>query len=336
MNFYPNKNPLSNNKGIALVFVLWVLILLTVIAGGFSYAMRSELRSTGLIRSEAESYYMAYAGIQTGLFMLENDRVGQPKKTVNTGIIRWGVNTEIPEQSVGRGHFSIKIGNESGKVNMNYANKDLLTVLFTAMDVPEKQIKELVDAVFDWRDRDTLRRLNGAENAYYQSLSKPYKARDNLFQIPDELLYIKGMTKLLYMRLKPLITAVIEDTGKDTKKKGRTRSKINLNAASREVLSIFPDLTEDIIDLIVSYRQEKGDISNMGTLLFIIKDQRNVSVLLKLAKYIDYKNNSFYTLEASGWMENETIKQSIGVLVKKDSQKKKRYKMIQWMDRVSN
>ena len=223
MKFCPNTNPLSNNQGIALVFVLWVLILLSVIAGGFSHAMRSELRSTGLIRSEAESYYMAYAGIQSGLFMLGNDRVGQPKKQANTGIVRWGVNTDIPEQSLGSGHFSIKIGNESGKININYADKNLLTILFAAMDVPEAQIKELVDAVFDWRDKDALRRLNGAENPYYQSLAKPYKTRDNLFQTPDELLYIKGMTNLLYRRLKPLVTTVIESPKKKHKKKGKNK-----------------------------------------------------------------------------------------------------------------
>lgn len=337
MNFYKNHNPIFNDQGIALVFVLWVLVILSVIAGGYSYAMRGELRAAGLVRGETESYYMAFAGIQTGLYMFKKNQIGNDSAQKKKGVgAAWGVNVEIPEQIFGNGHFSLEIGNESGKININYADKGLLTLLFESFEIPEDQVKEIVDSILDWRDQDTARRLNGAENAFYSTLPEPYKARDNLFRTPDELLYVKGMTKKLYLKIAPLVTAVTIDTKGKFRKRSRmvSRTKVNINAASRGVLSLFPELSEKSIERVFAYRQNVGDISNVGTLRSLMEDERDARTAGMLTKYIDYNYNSFYTFKASGWMEDEEVKQSIEVLIKKESETKMTYRIVQWIDRV--
>ena len=333
MSLCQRLNPLSNNQGMALVFVLWILILLSVIAGGFSYAMRDELRSAGLVRAEAQAYYMAYTGIQAGLFMLEKDRIGGRKVSGKDQPETWEVNSDIPVQNTGNGFFSIQVNNESGKININYADSELLTLLFQAMDLPEDQVSEIVDSILDWRDEDTLRRLHGAESPYYQSLPQPYKARDNLFKTPCELLYVKGMTPELYVKIKPMVTTVL--LGKDnSSKREKTRSKINVNAASAGVLSIFPGMTPDLIEQIAIFRKESGDLRNIGTIMSMMKNKTSAHSILKMAKFIDYTCNSFYTIEASGWTQDDTLKQTIRVLVEKKTKAKQKYKIVQWVDRV--
>lgn len=57
----------SNNKGLALMMVLWVLILLGALATEFAYSMRTEVNATKNYKEDIESYYLAKAGINMGI-----------------------------------------------------------------------------------------------------------------------------------------------------------------------------------------------------------------------------------------------------------------------------
>ncbi len=57
----------ANNRGIALMMVLWVLILLGALATEFAYSMRTEVNATKNYKEDIESYYLAKAGIHMGL-----------------------------------------------------------------------------------------------------------------------------------------------------------------------------------------------------------------------------------------------------------------------------
>jgi hypothetical protein len=57
----------SNDKGLALMMVLWVLILLGALATEFAYSMRTEVNATKNYKEDIESYYLAKAGINMGI-----------------------------------------------------------------------------------------------------------------------------------------------------------------------------------------------------------------------------------------------------------------------------
>ncbi len=88
--------------------------------------------------------------------------------------------------------------------------------------------------MLDWKDSgdNDAHRLSGAENEYYESLEDPYKAKNALFDVPEELSLVKGMTaEYMYgseetKSLIPLITTF----GKGT---------ININTVSQEVMEIL-------------------------------------------------------------------------------------------------
>jgi len=124
----------------------------------------------------------------------------------------------------------------------------------------EQQVDELLDAIRDWLDEDDETRVNGAENAYYQSADPPYNCANGRFQVKEELLYVKGMTSELFYGdgehegLGQYITVVGDD------------GKINLNTASEQVLlALNPELSEEIVADLIEYRSDEENAEALAT-----------------------------------------------------------------------
>ena len=57
----------SNQNGIALMIVLWVLVLLIALATEFAFSMKMEVNTTRNYKEDTESYYLAKAGLNLAL-----------------------------------------------------------------------------------------------------------------------------------------------------------------------------------------------------------------------------------------------------------------------------
>jgi len=331
-----NNNNNNNNSGVALVFVLWILVILGVMAGGFSYAMRNEVRTAGFIKDETQAYYIAYAGINHTLQKFVDNEL-ESGTGIDDGKIIWRVNTDIPPQPFNMGEYKIRIGNESGKINLNYAKSDLLKILINHFVVEKEICNVIVDSILDWRDKDGLHRLNGAENNYYQSLPEPYKCRDGFFKSVDELLLVRGVTKEMFAGgIKDLVTVtMVEESNKskegNKKKNAGKKELININAAFSELLSILPMMTPEAIENIAAFRKEK-DISSMRDLISLV----GPDIALGIRNYIDYKNNDFFTVDSSGRTEDQNTVQRIRIMIKEMPMTEKGYRIVQWIDSVSD
>ena len=60
-----------------------------------------------------------------------------------------------------------------------------------------------MDAIADFRDPDDLRRLNGAEDADYQSAGLKHGAKDGPFKAIEELQQVLGVDHDLYKVARP-------------------------------------------------------------------------------------------------------------------------------------
>ena len=325
-----NKSIKVNDKGIALVFVLWILVILGVIAGQFCYSMRNEVKAAGLIKDESQAYYIAKAGIYTALEKFFNDTIGNVPNEENAEQ-SWRVEADIPAQSFGSGNYKIRISNESGRVNVNYADRDMLKMLFSSLGAAESEVETIVDSILDWRDPDSLYRLNGAENDYYQSLPEPYRCRDGLFRYIDEILLVKGITRELYDRgLKDFISvAVISDTKAASGKKVN-RGLLNINAVPEALLKILPGMTREAVEGIISFRQTEDFTGLQDLIQFTGPD-----AAMELQKFIDYDHNRFYTFEVEGWTGSSEVRQRIRAMVQEKPVTVKRFRVVQWIDSVS-
>ncbi len=320
-----------NEKGVALVFVLWVLVILSVIVSQFCFSMRSEIKAARMIKNESQAYYIARAGIISNIQKLVQNEINKGETGDNQDS-NWRVNVELPPQTFGEGHYKIKIGNESGKVNLNYAGAELLKMLFISLKVEKKEAEAIADAILDWRDPDALHRLNGAENDYYQSLAEPYRCRDGDFRYTDELLLVKGISKELYdSGLKNFISVSIIPKISIQNKKIFKRDHLNINAIPVEFLKILPGITSESVEKIINFRLVK-DIPNLMELIVLIGPQ----IANELKKNIDYHYNRFYTFEAEGWARDKEVRQRIKVMVKETPMTEKKYKIVQWIDDVSD
>ncbi len=124
----------------------------------------------------------------------------------------------------------------------------------------EQQVADLLDAIRDWIDEDDDARGNGAENAYYQSLSPGYSCRNGTMLTVEELLFVKGMTPELFYGDEEHegIAEYIAVAGDD--------GKINLNTASGVVLAALnPELDEEMISDLKVYREEPDNREQLAT-----------------------------------------------------------------------
>ncbi|MDD2769517.1 MAG: type II secretion system protein GspK [Methylococcus sp.] len=189
------------HAGMALVLVLWMLALMTIMAGSFSLTLHRESELVSGIRGAAQARALAEGGIYYAMPMLvERD----PAK-------RWKTDGTPYPISLGTGRLVIRVLDEEGKLDMNTASDAALRELFLQVTGDSDLAQKLPDAIVDWRDPDDLKRTSGAERGEYQAIGKA-GPRNRPFQVADELMEVLGMTAAVYQRIEPLITVY---TGRD-------------------------------------------------------------------------------------------------------------------------
>jgi len=339
------KALLKDQKGIALFLVLWVLTLLSVIAGEFCFAMKTEVNITRNFKEQTEAYYIALAGANRAIAELIKNEVVFPQKASVTGLKkednveaeegknRWRINVDIPPETYGQGQYRVRLGNESGKININGANEGLLRMMLNAFELEEKEKDIIVDSILDWRDKDELHRTNGAESDYYQSLPEPYACKNGDFDSVEELLLVRGVTpEIFYGGLMNMVTAFkAEEKGAGVGQALRSVradvGRININAAPRQLLMALPSMTEDLVQQIVDYRKG-SDFTSLSQLSPLVGSD----VYARISPYVTVENSPYFTIRSVGEMMEGGIRQGVEAMVEIDKKSKKGYRIVQWRD----
>ena len=336
------KHIIQRENGIALFLVLWVLTLLSVIVGEFCYAMRTEVNITRNFKEEIQAYYIAEAGLYfavTEFIKAEKSPQKAPDmEEEEEAKIRWRINADIPAIEFEQGWFKVNIGNESGKININKATLGLLKILLNGFDLEEETQNIIVDSIMDWRDKDKLHRLNGAEDDYYNSLPEPYECKDGDFESLEELLLVRGVTpEIFHGGLKDMVT-IFQDKDNTSRNKrwGRSKkksnfNKININAANPRMLLALPLMTEDLVKEIIEYRKE-NDFKSLNELLTLLGPE----VYGAIKSYITLKTSSYFTIQSFGMVDGSRVQQGVQAIVKIDKGIKKGHRLIQWFDAIDN
>ncbi len=341
-----------DNKGLALVFVLWVLVFLSVVAGSFSYSASRARRTVFAQGIQEKAYYIALAGFNRAVAAYI-----QSKKDEQPGI--WRINSDIPSQKFGEGFYQVFISNESGKINLNEAEADLFNMLLSKSDLGDRDKAMIVNAILDWRDEDDLVRIDSAEKDYYSALPKPYAPRNGDFKAPTELLKVRGITEEVFNTFfKDRITVKADENDLLPKKssiqeylqlenrettngiqtfltlekrdelnrvgKSYDYSKININAASPGMLLSLPGMTEALVSQVIEFRKEK-DFSSLSEFSNIVGPQ----VFAGLRQYISLALSRYYTISSVGWVAGSDIIQRVRMDIWVDNQKYDGYKVVQ-------
>lgn len=328
----------NNNSGIALFLVLWILAFLSVIVGEFCYAMRTEINITRNFKEQTEAYYIALAGLNTAIKEIIRNKTG-PLQTEHTETpteentedtenkISWRINFDIPPVPFENGAFKVRIDNESGKININTANTQLLRMVLNTFQMSNSEKDTIVDSILDWRDKDNLHRINGAENDYYHSLPKPYDCKNGDFDSIQELLLVRGVTpQIFYGGLKDLFTVYPKNTLHNYRNRGT--NKININAASAKMLRALPNMTDDMVKALIEYRKEK-DFDSLTEVLSIVGPQ----VYDSIARFITQNMNTYYTITSTGTINGSKTNVGLRAVVQIDPGQPTGFRVIEWIDR---
>lgn len=226
--------PRTCQSGIALVIVLWMLTLLTIITGSIVFSSRTDTLLATNRTALAKAQTLADAGIHRAIYELSLP-VTVPQ--------RWLADGRLHEFSLDTGSVRTMITGESGKIDINTAPDALLRLLLQSTGADDATVNGVLDAILDWRDADSLRRLHGAEADDYAAANRHYGPANAKFSSVEELRQVMGVTADLYRRLEGSITVYSRGTG------------INTAMAPREVLAIFPGATPTLVDAYIEQRQ---------------------------------------------------------------------------------
>lgn len=192
----------SGERGFALLVVLWIFIVLFAVGAEFSGAMRQGAAATMNFAGETQSYYLAVAVANRTFYKaltardealleidpMDVDENGEPKKP----LIR--VDGQWYSEPLWGAPVWIRIVDESGKVPLNLVNEPILRYLLRNFGLGPEDADATAAAILDWRDKDDEERVNGAETDHYLSLSRPYPAKNALFDSLEELLLVRGIS----------------------------------------------------------------------------------------------------------------------------------------------
>ncbi len=186
----------SRNAGFALASVLWSVLLLALLAATVGSVANTERTLTTRHLDFLNDRAAAEAGLAIAVARLTN---------------------ATQERSVGMKAFDesllyngrtidVSFRDEHGKVDLNTADASILDSLFLMAGLDQEEASDFKDRLLDWRDRNELTHLNGAEASEYASVGRHYAPRNAPFETTDEISQILGVNDALMACLAPSLT----------------------------------------------------------------------------------------------------------------------------------
>lgn len=235
-------------RGLAAITALLIVAVAAAAASLMLAQQAAMIDQTMLVASRAQADQYAQAGLDWARgVLLEDLRSGPGVDSLDEGWAR-----PIAGLPVERALVAGSITDEQGKFNLNNL------VAGTTKSVPDMDAfarllasaglaPEMAEAVLDWIDPDgDLAGASGAEDAYYLSLRRPYRAANKPMVQVEELYRVRGFDAAAVAKLRPYVTAL------------PARTKVNVNTAPEAVLAaMLPKVPRTKIARFVADRQAR-------------------------------------------------------------------------------
>lgn len=245
---------MKTERGFVLISVMLALTLLAVVVTEFVFSMRLEASMVRSYRDSVLAAHLAEGAVQQAIReVLSQAQITALDEGGQLVFFRALPGQTVPERlpplprarvPLGSGEFSYRITDESARLDINAITPARLDRLLAALDLERLQRDTISDSLADWRDRDEVHRLNGAESEdVYLRLPLPYRSRNGNLQDASELRQIRGVSRELYVGtgdrpgLGDLVTAV-------------ALNRVNLNTAPAPVLKAIGFSDAEVTDVL--------------------------------------------------------------------------------------
>ncbi|MFH1867404.1 MAG: hypothetical protein ABH843_00410 [Candidatus Omnitrophota bacterium] len=252
----------TGEKASILIIALWSVSFLAAFAIIISYGVRQKAMVVQRLEDRDRLHLIADAGIKYAISELKKEE-DKGYDSLGDG---WSNNAGLfSDRKVGEGSFTISYNylnpvsaeqeirygliDEERKININKASVAVLKRFFQiVLGFNEMAAQELAASTVDWRDKDSSLSipLGSAEDSYYRNTRCSYEAKDEEFEVLEELLLVKGMNQDIFNKIKDYVT--IYGSG-----------QVNINTTSEEVL-LSLGLNEKAVYQILRYRYGKDEV----------------------------------------------------------------------------
>jgi general secretion pathway protein K len=182
--------------GFALLVVLWTLGLLALLITALTGAGRIEAQIARALYASARAETAADSAVQEVVLRLLQGA--------------WQIDGETYPLRVGDVVVGVRVTDEAGKVNPNYASVALLRSLLATVGVDAPTAAALASNIVDWR-RPELRSASGElKRTQYEAGGLLYAPSNAAFDNVDQVGLVLGMTPDLFARLKPFLSVYQE------------------------------------------------------------------------------------------------------------------------------
>lgn len=309
------SNTGGGDRGAVLVLVLWVMLALGLLALSFGAAIRTEIDATRNLVDQKRAHYLARAGIDYAVYRIVESQMAFAKSRqrmelgpgsvpeIMTGVVTLRLGPDVAD---------VQVVDETGKINLNTAPSHLIYNLLITVGMDPDGADSLTDSIEDWRDPDEFLRPNGAESGYYLSLPKPYYSKNGPFDVPEELLLVRGVTPEIYYGRKGLTPegdrVEYFGLGKYLTVFSKV-NRINVNSAPVPVLAAIPGLTYETALVIDEMRRQfpLGDVNTALT--------RIPGLPTDTASYLSTLRSNVYNLISTGHVSGSEVAGRINAVV---------------------
>ncbi|HPY40487.1 MAG TPA: type II secretion system protein GspK [Thiolinea sp.] len=228
------KPSFLKERGVALIMVLWMIMVMMTMAATLMYAVKTETQLVTYARSTAQARSFAEAAAHYSVMQLF---LPPDKRQLKIG--------GSPSTWTYQGYSAeIRVIGENGLIDINQANRELLTKVLKALGIVDQDAEKLLDAIEDFRDSDDLKHVNGAEDQDYKLAGLDYGAKDAPFERIEELQQVLGVTPLIYQGLARYLSVNAHSDG------------VNPMLAPQHVLLLLADGDQAAVDEYIRQREE--------------------------------------------------------------------------------
>lgn len=182
VNVFKSSN-IKNAQGIALIQVLIISIILTMLGIYINQTVRSQIGIVSLMKNSFELNLQLENAEADLLHALLIHKRYRKIDSDNTLLQQWNFYGKPFSLN---GNTTVKIQDLSGLLSLNIINNTLARNLFEQQGFSGHEVRTFLDSLADWKDKDDLKRLNGAESDYYRYIKQP-EPRNGYLQVLSEV-----------------------------------------------------------------------------------------------------------------------------------------------------
>ncbi|MHC2435178.1 type II secretion system minor pseudopilin [Bradyrhizobium sp. USDA 4451] len=186
-----NRGRSPADRGFVIVAVLWILLALSSLAIIFSAYLAASARALAASDISLQTEALVSAGLELTAYQLT---LTDDKTRPQYGAFHFG----LDDASV-----TVSFTSEAGRLDLNYASKEMLSGLFVVLGARKDAASEYADRIVGWRTRPTPGSEN-VEAARYNALG--YAPRQGLFTHVNELALVAGIPEAFVDRVLPFVT----------------------------------------------------------------------------------------------------------------------------------